>query len=164
LLTAYLICRFGSGSWNPTVLWRGADGKPSTSKFQLVLWNAVILYVYATIAALYLLRNVAIRPDTACTLPKNVWIVLGLSGATAIGAKAITVSNVNAGLLTKPDDGPGGLVTSDVGSTELTKVQLMTWTFIAVAIYLWQFANMLPNLRLTTSPSCQVPDIDLTLM
>jgi hypothetical protein len=163
LLVAYLLCGLFI-SWDIRTLWRGADKKPSTSKFQLVLWNAMILYVYTTIAAAYLLHGRTIQSGTDCTLPKNVWIMLGLSGITAVAAKAITVGNINAGRLTKAEAGPGGLATSDAGEPELTKVQLLTWTFVAVSMYLWQFSNTLVHLQLTDSPSCQVPDIDITLM
>lgn len=147
-------------------LWLGADGTPSTSKFQFVLWSTVILFVFGTIATLYLAHRKPIDTDAACSFPQNVWIVLGLSGITAIAAKGITVGHINAGRLTTHAT-EGGLLTSDAGGPELFKVQLLTWTFVAIVIYAVQFLQALSALtpdKLTTAPGCHVPDIDTTLM
>jgi len=147
-------------------LWYGDDDKPSTSKFQFALWTAVVLFVFGTYAALYLINQITIDTTATCSFPRNIWIVLGLSGLTAVAAKGITVGQLAGGRKTEQSAG-GGLVTSDEGVPDLTKVQLVTWTLLAIGVYLWQFFNSLGDISidaLTSSPSCHMPDIDTTLM
>src|SRR5438270_9536197 len=152
-------------TWDVRKWWCGADGKPSTSKFQLLLWTAVIIFVYTTITGKYLLTNTPMPIDPPCgTFPNNVLIVLGLSGATAAVAKGITVGYLNSGRLLKTPDGQGSVLTSDDGGPDLNKLQITAWTCIAIIIYLIQFFRVLKDIPQHGAPGCDVPDIDTTLM
>lgn len=152
----------------------GEDGIPSTSKFQFFMWTAVIVFSYI---ALFCLRPkmggyVPLEP-----IPTNLLIAMGISAATAVGAKAIAVQGGppapatttvvataatpggnQAVVVTASADKLGGLLLEDDGSPDLAKIQLMVWTFIAIAIYLFfVFQNLTQGIR-------AIPDIDRTLM
>jgi hypothetical protein len=167
LVAVWAVCGIFA-KWDIRKWWCGADGKPSTSKFQLLLWTAVVLFVYTTIAAKFFLLGKTIITDPKCgTFPSNILVVLGLSGATAAVAKGITVGYLNSGRLIKtPDGNGGGVLTSDEGGPDLSKLQITAWTCVAIIIYIIQFARIFPHLPTSRAdaPGCDVPDIDTTLM
>jgi len=171
LLAVWGVCGMFAG-WRVQQWWCGADKKPSTSKFQLFLWTTVVLFAYSTITARFILKGLAVAIDPKCgTLPSNILVVLGLSGATAAVAKGITVGYINSGRLTKNNDAApgaptGGVLTSDEGEPDLSKLQVTAWTFVAIVIYLIQFFRALPSIPGDgiDAPGCAVPDIDATLM
>lgn len=51
-------------------------------------------------------------------------------------------------------------VTDDAGQTDFTKIQLLTWTVIAIAIYLWQVSKII----LYGGAPTGLPDIDASLV
>jgi hypothetical protein len=164
LIALWAVCGIFA-SWDIQSWWCGADGKPSTSKFQLFLWTTVVLYVYITITARYVFRGAGIEIDPPCgTLPTNILTVLGFSGATAAVAKGITVGYLNAGRLHKPPAGTGDVFTADDGGPDLNKLQITAWTCVAIVVYLIQFARVFKTIPKHGAPGCDVPDIDTTLM
>jgi hypothetical protein len=90
--------------------------------------------------------------------------VLGLSAATAVTAKGITVGYVDSGKVDKSpangDGTKGGLLKDDSGFPELAKVQLMGFTIIAVGIFL---ATLVHQIR-SNPVQTQLPDIDTSLL
>jgi hypothetical protein len=155
-----------TGKANPLHLVMGADGRLSTSKFQFFVWTAVVVFVYAL---LFWYRG---KTDAISSIPQNVLIAMGLSIVTAVGAKGITVSYLNSGSISKPaSDQPGGttdlsaLVTRDGSSApDLTKIQMLIWTVIAVAVYLHTVYYSLSKYRTCAAKDCVFPDIDTSLM
>jgi hypothetical protein len=155
-----------TGKANPLHLVMGADGRLSTSKFQFFVWTAVVVFVYAL---LYFSRA---KLDAISNIPQNVLIALGFSITTAVGAKGITVSYLNSGSIAKPASSqPGGatdlsaLVTHDDSPTpDLTKIQMLIWTIIALVVYLHTVYYSLSSFKTCVGNACTFPDIDTSLM
>jgi hypothetical protein len=114
--------------------------------------------------------------------PQNVLIAMGFSVVTAAGAKGITVSYLNAkgGPITDsrvaargPDDGTsntadtqklrGGIFSTDDGTPDLSKIQMLLWTFVAAIVFIYQVASADPQCIPTATTHC-FPDIDGALM
>lgn len=67
----------------------------------------------------------------------------------------------------KPSGGQGGLLSDDVGQTDLSKVQLVMWTFLAVGIYLATVVMQVSALAHGSTVhggNRGLPDIDGSLM
>ncbi|HYO48283.1 MAG TPA: IPT/TIG domain-containing protein [Chloroflexia bacterium] len=162
-----------SGRLNPLVLVSGADNRPSTSKLQFFLWTVVVLYAYAVIwAARYQLSNgnVQALPD----IPPNLLLAMGFSLTTVTAAKGITTAYVSSGRLVKnppPKEGSpanatapatasglSALGTDDDGDPDLSKMQMLAWTLVAIGVFL---AAVVVQVREATP---QLPDIDASLM
>jgi hypothetical protein len=124
---------------------QGEDGLWSTSKFQLFLWTGAIGYCLVIYQAFHLsLTPIAGGPGAATALPPFpsipgwMWIALGMSSTTALGAKGITVGYLQSKRLqpSSPSDpsdrGWLGLITNDSGVPEITKMQMLFWTILAV--------------------------------
>lgn len=126
-----------AGRYWPASLVKGEDGRLSVSKTQVGIWTATIAYSYVTLYAARAFSENSLHPID--TIPRNVLIALGLSTLTAIGAKAITVNKIGTNQIQKSDKigeaGLGDLVAADNSSPDLTKVQLLFWTLVSVAIY-----------------------------
>lgn len=155
LLAFYLVCVTVVGNLNPLGVVNGADNRLSTSKFQFFMWTAIVVFVYGWV---YALRAKGGNLDVVNDFPQNVLIAMGFSVVTVAGAKGITVSYLNAGQIDKSSNGPatGGLLSDDAGLPDLTKIQMLIWTFIAGAVYLFHVAH--------SDVSKSFPDIDGALM
>ena len=150
-----------ASNWSPWKLVEGADGRPSTSKFQFWLWTGVIIFAYT---AIYSMKVKAGFFDPIADIPKNVLIAMGMSVLTATAAKGITVSYISSARLTKTaatpgTSGIGAIFQDDNGFPDLSKVQIVAWTLIAIATYLIAVAN-----RIQTANFQSLPDIDSALM
>ena len=158
LALVFVLYRLWKHSWNVLALAEGADGRLSTSKFQVLLWTIVVLYGYFVVEAARFLRG---NFDALDKIPPNVLIALGFTIGTATLAKGITTSFISGGRIKKnpdPTSGPGTLVADDDGAPDLSKAQLLAWTFLALVVYV---VRVFYELRLKTP---QLPDIDATLM
>jgi hypothetical protein len=142
-------------------LYEGADGRPSTSKFQFFLWTAVVLFSYTALYSVKLLQHPP-NFDPIASLPDNLLIALGMSVISASAAKAITVSYVNTNRISKSSETSGGhfgdIFQDDSGVPDLSKVQMIAWTFIAIATYLIAVGHNIA----TQKP--ELPNIDKSLM
>jgi hypothetical protein len=125
-------------------------------------------------------RSVLGHPEPFGDFPPNLLIAMGLSVTTLVGAKAITVQYVTTQQISKPDQsktsnkvtGPGAILQDDSGSIDLTKVQLVAWTFVALSVYLVRLlsgindalppSNCVGSCSLGNPPT--LPDIDTALM
>lgn len=152
-----------SGRRNWLLLIEGQDGPLSTSKAQWCLWTAVIAGSYV---AVYAARASVGLSTASMAVPANVLLVLGFSATTMATAKGVTTAYLAGGRLSKgsPDKNPpGGLLTDDAGITDLSKVQLMTWTIIAVGIYVYTLVTTITAI-LAHKQNLGLPDIDTALM
>jgi hypothetical protein len=127
-----------TGRFWPIKLVEGADGRLSVSKAQVAVWTAAVAYAYVTLYAARAFQAHDVHPIDS--IPQNVLIVLGISAASAIGAKAITVSKISSNQIQKTDKEPGSasladLVADDDNCPDLNKVQLLFWTFVSVVVY-----------------------------
>ena len=141
-------------------LYEGADGRPSTSKFQFFLWTVIVILTYT---ALYTVKLTLHEFDPITDLPQNVLIAIGMSVISASTAKAITVSYINTGRISKASVAPGkgrfgDIFQDDSGVPDLSKLQMIAWTFISIATYLVVVAQHIAK------GDPRIPDIDSSLM
>jgi hypothetical protein len=73
---------------HPWALVIGADGQPSTSKFQLLVWTAAVVFAFL---AIYEVRCSKGDFTALPGLPQNLLIAMGISVVTAVSAKSIAV-------------------------------------------------------------------------
>lgn len=159
LLLIWVVYRLMTGTWNIWKLVGGADGRVSTSKLQWFLWTVVVIYCYT---AVYIAKAWKGDYGVITDIPQNLLIVMGLSITTMAAAKGITVSYVSRGQVIKPQAAPGtaGLgasIQDDGGAPDLSKLQMMAWTLIAILAYLLRVTQQLGKVP-------TLPDIDTTLM
>lgn len=122
----------------------------------------VVVFAYVAIWAARALKG-NFAPVTE--IPQNLLIAMGLSVTMMAAAKGITVAYVASGRVIKtstesedkPDKGLGPIVSSDEGDPDLSKIQMMIWTLIAVAIYLFAVVDQIRGGHV-------LPDIDASLM
>jgi hypothetical protein len=126
----------------------GADGRPSTSKAQWWIWTVVVIFGYMAVFAERWLRG---DPSVGITVPQNLLLAMGFSGASMVAAKAVTTTHVARGLIdkTKTSKILGGILTDDDGVPDLGKIQNIAFTIIAVFVYVVRLvmqgdANTLP--------------------
>jgi hypothetical protein len=152
-------------NWNPLKIIEGADGRPSSSKLQFWLWTVVALFSYA---ALYTARLLdAHSADAIGSIPHSLLIAMGLSIVTATGAKTITSSYVQSGKIAKTTAGAADgllspLLLDDSGSPDLSKMQMLAWTVIAIGIYLIAVGYKIGSKD--PAKLMELPDIDQALM
>jgi len=136
----------------------GKDGNWSTSKFQVYLWTGAIAFCIATIISAT--RKV---PE----IPPWVWVALGLSGSTALGAKGITVGYIEHKRL-QPSTGADatsgalGLIADDDNSPNLPKMQMLFWTIFSIFFVMWECVC---SITATPTPAAtQMPDLPASFL
>ncbi len=152
--------------WNPLDIVRGADGRPSTSKTQFFLWTTMTIFGYATVFASSALHG---HFDPIDQFPQNLLIAMGLSVTTAVAAKAVTVSYLQSGKISKTHTsadkavaGLSAILMNDDGDIDLAKIQMMAWTFIALSVYFVRVVHFVNSPSSVVEP--KLPDIDGALM
>jgi hypothetical protein len=155
---------------HPWALVMGEDSRPSTSKFQMLVWTAAIVFAFL---AIYQIRFSAGYTDELPGMPANLLIVMGISVVTTVSAKSIAIKSAAndtpapAGAA-PPAPGRSGIFCDDSGLPDLGKVQLVLWTVIAVGIFLAEVFARIHNPILPsaggTVASLGLPDIGQTLM
>ncbi len=163
-----IVYLFTGRSGGITGMVAGQDGRLSTSKFQFFVWTAIVVFSYIALfvwkSTLHCAEAAVANCGSLQQLPTNVLIAMGFSVITMATAKGITTSYVAAGRLLKDqntkDPGISDLVIGDLGKPDLSKIQMLTWTAIAIAVYLYQVVSLLP----TFTAKKPFPDIDETLM
>ena len=160
VLLLWLLYKVASGGTIGS-LYEGNDGRPSTSKFQYFVWTAVVVFAYA---AIYCLKLEAHHFDAINEIPKNVLIAMGMSVISAAAAKSITVSYISTGRITKSQEPSGSssfaaIFQDDSGFPDLSKVQMIAWTFIAIVTYLIAVGS-----KIHQRDYSSLPDIDSALI
>ncbi|HEX9987892.1 MAG TPA: IPT/TIG domain-containing protein [Chloroflexia bacterium] len=158
------------GTWNPLALVIGADNRPSTSKLQFFLWTVVVLYAYGAIWAARFWHG---QMEAISNIPPNLLLAMGFSLTTVTAAKGITSAYVSSGRLVKnppPTDGSptnatansatgvSAIATDDDGFPDLSKMQMLAWTLVAIGVFLVAVVVQVSAAR------PQLPDIDASLM
>jgi len=161
---------------HPWALVIGEDGRPSTSKFQMLVWTAAVVFAFL---AIYQIRFSSGYRQELPGVPTNLLIAMGISVVTAISAKSIAVSSqakrdaaaaaaAAAGLPAAPAPPPSqsGIFADDSGTPDLGKVQVVFWTVIAVGIFLAEVFAIIqcPNCPPNSVSTLGLPDIGQTLM
>jgi hypothetical protein len=164
----------GGGFLRLGYLAEGADGRPSTSKFQFFVWTAVVLLAWVAIYVARLRRG---EWNAVPDVPQNLLLVMGLSGVTMAAAKGVTVAYMQNWPRMKPSVKPperstaASLFQDDTGFPDLSKIQMLAWTLIATGTYavlLWNRLGsiaVLPDITTcATGGACGLPDIDGALL
>ena len=166
LLILWILYRLYNGSWSIKQLIEGADGHPSTSKLQWFLWTVVVLFSYVV---LYAAQAANGNFDPIINVPDNLLIAMGISSFSMVAAKGITVSQVQSGQIVKPQATPGtatlgSVLKDDAGYPDLSKIQILAWTFIAIVVFLVQIFNAVRTPSTATPYALVLPDIGSSLM
>lgn len=170
VLLLYALSVWVTGRLSPFQAAMGADGRLSTSRFQFLLWTAVVVFSYSW---LYAARAHEGAWQAIGDIPANVLLAMGISVGTLAAAKGITSSYLLNGLIDKPAQPPenasaADLVRNDNDAPDLTKIQMLVWTFVAAAVYLAQVAFTWTEYAECTAGvlpgECRFPDIDPALM
>ena len=180
LALLYIAYRLLAGTWLIPKIWNGSDQRPSTSKFQFALWTGCIFFSYIVI---YVARQDCAITFPIYDIPQNILIALGLSIVTAVAAKGITVSYLSSGQVDKstfvaapmtaagsnaaPQPSAlssgtaraGGILLDDSGAPDISKIQMIGWTFVALVIYLHLVVQRVAYIRslFFTTSRCPPP-------
>jgi hypothetical protein len=165
-----------SGKLNPFSFVIGEDQRPSTSILKPYLWTIVVVFSYVSIYAARLHKGVW---QVDMSIPPNVLLAMTYDVVTAVAARSITETKVRSGEIVKPPppppatraatanpaDGAGAVVLSDDGQADLSKIQALVWTFIAIVAYLFAVTHTVSQIMGSQTPAdIKFPDIDAVMM
>jgi hypothetical protein len=126
---------------HPWSLVVGQDGEPSTSKFQMLVWTAAVVFAFL---AIFQIRFSSGYWQELPGLPTNLLIAMGISVVTAVSAKSIAVKTASVPYAAAPS-GKSGIFSNDSGQPDLGKVQVVLWTAIAVGVFLSEVFATIQN-------------------
>ena len=110
---------------------KSETGELSLSKIQMALWTVMFSFSYVTLSVIFW---------EFLDITEGMFWLMGISSATAVGAKAIVLKNVNNGK--KPSQPSRLLHDWDEASKEyrlsLHRCQIAIWTLIVAIIYLFK--------------------------
>jgi hypothetical protein len=152
-------------------LWRGKDGRASTSKCQAVLWTLGVVWALAAMLIAELATNDAHSALSSGwsalmghDLQTDYLALLGIPIGTAVVAKGITTHNVTSGKVVKPDapDEPRSLarqsldlIGDDHGQPAVLDFQLVLFNILLLAFFVGTFVS---------EPTKGLPDLPPTLL
>jgi hypothetical protein len=151
LIMSALYWWWSGGKW-PNHIYKSDDsGASSASKAQLLLWTVVAIFSYTVIYADRVLNHNTF--DVPTEIPSNLLVAMGLSAGTTLAAKVVSGTKIRSGKAQKQEENSkGGILLNDDGEPDLSKIQMMAWTFLAVGVYLISVLKVI-------SISFQVPDL-----
>ena len=117
------------------------NGNISASQLQFLLFSYVTVFTYGTVSGGRFVGDA--ESITLASIPVNLLLLMGMSVASATASKGITVSYLAQGRL--PNEDQSSFTTNRNGTTDLNKIQMITWTVIAVVIYLAQFIQFVQS-------------------
>jgi hypothetical protein len=166
LFSLYLFYVAVMGEWGIWNAARGKDGRASTSKFQALLWTVAVIFAYIAVLDARWIHGYT---EVLATIPPNLLVALGISVVTTTGAAAVTASNVDSGKQLKPtkkNQGLAPIFQNDDDQPDLGKIQLVAFTFVAIAVFLGAVFQELALIGTGTGnkPADSLPDIDASLM
>lgn len=151
-----------TGRFEPWALARGHNNHLSTSLFQFLTFTYVVVFVYTS---MYVARWLYNPPGAAAVgdfqIPLNLLLLMGLSVATAVTSKGITVNYLQQSAISEDDQ--SGLSQNRSGRTDLIKVQMLVWTLISAISYLAYAVSALPDAE-GMSRLSSLPEIDSALL
>ena len=134
----------------------------SASKLQALVWTWVTLFAWGSVFGALYLESRASGSGTIPTvpgIPVGLLVLMGLSVTTAAGAKGITVSYKDQGLI---DQASGGAVRNAQGDPDLAKAQMLIWTFVAAVYYLLKVIALIDSG--VKGADFMLPDVDGSLL
>jgi hypothetical protein len=152
-------------------LWRGKDGRASTSKLQAVLWTLGVVWALAAMLIAELATNHAHSALSSGwsalmghDLQQDYIALLGIPIGTAVAAKGITTHNVTSGKVVKPDAPDEDrslrrqsldLIGDDHGQPAVLDFQLVLFNVLLLAFFVGTFVS---------EPAKGLPDLPPTLL
>jgi hypothetical protein len=152
-------------------LWRGKDGRASTSKLQAVLWTLGVVWALAAMLIAELVTNDAHSALSSGwdalmghDLQEDYIALLGIPIGTAVAAKGITTHNVASGRVIKPDASDDkrslrrqslDLIGDDHGQPAVLDFQLVLFNVLLLAFFVGTFVS---------EPTKGLPDLPPTLL
>lgn len=149
----------------PWALARGHNNSVSASLLQFWVFTIVTVFAYVTAFFARVLEPKAQGALTLPDVPVNLLILMGLSVVTASSSKGIVVSYLRQNQVTSSDE--SNAVSDREGATDLSKVQMLIWTFVAATIYLIRFGQFIATQEYLPKELGQgfaLPDIDGALL
>jgi hypothetical protein len=160
-----------SGGHTLPDLWRGKDGRASTSKLQAVLWTLGVVWALAAMLIAELITNSAHSALSSGwdalmghDLQEDYIALLGIPIGTAVAAKGITTHNVTSGKVVKPDAPDEDrslrrqsldLIGDDHGQPAVLDFQLVLFNVLLLAFFVGTFVS---------EPTKGLPDLPPTLL
>jgi hypothetical protein len=121
-------------------LLNGADNRWSTSKVSVFLWTFAILWAFTSVLLRY--GGTAVPSS----VPAEYFVLLGIPAAGALGAKAITKGQADAGAKTSlpestlnPVKGVGQIFSDDTGTPDLLDSQYFLFNCLLLGYFLAGF-------------------------
>ena len=155
----------------------GADGYYSKSKFQMVVWFAVLVVTYIST---YILRWRYAGMLGGIGIPAHLALISGFSAFSFAAAKGIAVAQNTAQAAT-PGAGAGAaapparqyrgashwkfirdLLTDEKGNPDIGDYQMLVIVLVAVVTYLYQAYHFAGTIRFATN--VDLPDVDTTIL
>jgi hypothetical protein len=134
----------------------------SASKLQALVWILVTMFAYASVFGAFLLNSESGDPlPDLPGIPVNLLALMGLSVATAAGAKGVTVSYKDQGRIDKKS---GAATTDAEGNPQLVKVQMLVWTFLGALWYLLKVIKFIDGIETLPEGAYALPDVDGALL
>ncbi|HVN60890.1 MAG TPA: hypothetical protein VMT59_06485 [Gaiellaceae bacterium] len=176
LLVLMVFLGFGIASrWDGILI--DSRNRVTLTNFQLVVWTLVVLTAFGAVFLTNLLAGKNPIDAFDFTVPNELWLAMGISGTSYVGAKAIrntqgqkatTKTNAgSAGMLRrgqlavrdKPSDASwGDMFAADAFSdgmhVDISKVQMFFFTVVLAVGYLAAVVNLLIN---ATAPVTSLP-------
>jgi len=142
-----------------------ARNRVTLSNFQLVTWTLVVITAWGGAFLTNLLAGKSPNAALNVSVPQELWAALGVSGASYVGAKAISAPQKVKGMLHRRDSAQhaswADLFTSDLdaeaGHTDISKVQMFLFTVVLAIGYMGAVVNMLLN---PTTPITALPPLN----
>ncbi len=144
----------------------GFDGRYSKSKFQIAAWFAVLIATYIACLVVRAWSSQRLLWG-GIDIPNNLLLLSGLSALSFAGAKGITSSKVDRGVLAKPRNPQApkfwsDLLYDDQGRPDFGDFQMLVVTGLAIFTYLGAVMAYLGHARL--SATTRLPDVDTTIL
>lgn len=156
LVVLYLIYWRLTGNPHISEIYIGAARIPSATKLQWFLWTAVAIFAYI---AMYVGRVQIGKIDAINEIPVNLLLAMGISIGTNIGSRAIQTSQTANGKKSTSPSRAKSIFEDDDGNPDLSRIQMLAWTFVAIGVYLVHLAQQIQSGNYNT-----LPDIDASLM
>lgn len=123
-------------------------GKISHSKLQVLIWTVTIVFTYVVVFGVRWF-DPSISKLSLPLIPLNLFLLMGFSAATATGAKGIALRRESVNRVSSESD--------------IYKFQMIGWTIIAAAIYVFTIMNYINNGEYKEA-TATLPDVDGTLL
>lgn len=148
----YLIKQILAPKKNFSDFFIGDSGTYSLSRLQIVAWVYIILSVQVGIIISLILKGTDYIYYYNLVLPEEVLFLLGLSSASYLAVKNITVNEIEKKQKAKIKLKNISDIIIGNNGLDFTKFQFLIWTIIAASVYLLHCSNYINLLSSSSEP------------